>query len=206
MLLPPTVQCLISNRPMHKNPKIQTNALANNLLLCFFKSIIKTKSFTGQRFFAVQHGVFKRVPAQSESVMQVVIPNWQSVSWPSPGGNRPGYCGLPGYMADSRGGSNPGGNTLAQTNCTMKSPRNQNNGNAVGTVRTGIPFTADLGNDDALPRFHEQYTAENPSPREIQLSEEESFRDFLNSRLPKHKASQALRDKVRSTIEKNETW
>jgi hypothetical protein len=104
------------------------------------------------------------------------------------------------------GGSKSGGRMLAQTNCTMKSPRNQNNGNAVGTVRTGIPFTADLCNDDAMPRFPEQQTSEDHSPRDIQLPEEESFRAFLSSRLPKHKASQALRDKVRSTIEKNENW
>lgn len=86
----------------------------------------------------------------------------------------------------------------------MKSPRNQNNGNTVGTVRTGIPFAADLGNDDALPRFPEQLPSESPSPKEMPISEEESFRAFLSSRLPKHKASQALRDKVRSAIEKNE--
>ena len=138
--------------------------------------------------------------------MQVVVSNWQSVRWLSPGGNRPEHCGLPGYIAGSEGGSHPGGKTLTQTNCTMKSPRKQNNGNAVGTVRTGIPFVADLGNDDSLPRFPEQHPSENPAPREIPLSEEESFRAFLSSRLPKPKASQALRDKVRSTIEKNEIW
>ena len=88
----------------------------------------------------------------------------------------------------------------------MKSPRKQNNGNAVGTVRTGIPFAADLGNDDALPRYPEQFPSESPSPRDIPMPEEESFRAFLSSRLPKHKATQALRDKVRSTIEKNEIW
>ena len=188
------------------NPKLLPNALANNRFLCFYNSIFKTKSFTGQRFFAVQHVFSERVPAQTSTVMQFVSSNWQSVSWLSPGGNRPWLCGLPGYITKSEGGSNPGDNTLTQTNCTMKSPRNQNNGNAVGTVRTGIPFTADPVNDDALPRFPEQLATDNPSPRDIPLPEEESFRAFLSSRLPKHKASQALRDKVRSTIEKNETW
>lgn len=88
----------------------------------------------------------------------------------------------------------------------MKSPRKQTNGNAVGTVRTGIPFAADLGNDDVQPRFPEQPVSVNPSPQEIPIPEEESFRAFLNSRLPKQKATQALRNKVRSTIEKNEIW
>lgn len=130
----------------------------------------------------------------------------QSVKWPSPGGNRQGEYGASGYITKDEGSSKFGGNMLAQTNCTMKSPRNQNNGNAVGTVRTGVPFTADLCNDDVMPRFPEQPISEDHSPRDIQLPEEDSFRAFLSSRLPKHKASQALRDKVRSTIEKNENW
>jgi hypothetical protein len=99
-----------------------------------------------------------------------------------------------------------GGKTLAQTILTMKSPRKQN-GNAVGTVRTGIPYTADLDDaPDALPRFPEQHPPQSPSPLESNLPEEDSFRAFLSSRLPKHKATQALRSKVRSTIEKNEIW
>ena len=128
----------------------------------------------------------------------------QSVSGLTPGGNRYGHCGWSGYISECKGGSNPGDNTLAQTNCTMKSPRKQNNGNAVGTVRTGVSVSAELGTDDMLPRFPQQPASENPSPRDIPLPEEDSFRNFLSSRLPKHKASQALRERVRSTIEKNE--
>lgn len=138
--------------------------------------------------------------------MKFVFLNWQSVNMFRPGGNRPDLYGKSGYITYSEGGSTPGDKTLTQTNCTMKSPRNQNNGNAVGTVRTGIPFAAELGNDDSLPRYPEQHASENPSPRDIPLPEEDSFRSFLSSRLPKHKASQALRDKVRSSIEKNEIW
>lgn len=132
--------------------------------------------------------------------MQYVIPNWQSVCSDFPGGNRSvGRC-LPGYVANSEGGRITGDNTLAQTILMMKSPRKQN-GNAVGTVRTGIPYTADLDDaPDALPRFHEQPLSETPSPREINLSEEDSFRAFLSSRLPKHKASQALKERIRSSV------
>jgi hypothetical protein len=138
--------------------------------------------------------------------MQHVIPNWQSVSSNASGGNRSEECCLPGYIANGEGGSRSGSKTLAQTILTMKSPRNQN-GNAVGTVRTGTPITTDLNDvQDALPRFPEQHLSESPSPREIDLPEDDSLRAFLSSRLPKHKASQALRNKVRSTIEKNETW
>jgi hypothetical protein len=139
--------------------------------------------------------------------MQHVISNWQSICSNFPGGNRRGGCWLPGYTTGSEGGDSlSGGKTLAQTIRTMKSPRNQN-GNAVGTVRTGMPYTAELGDaNDSLPRFYEQHVSKSHSPQEIPLPEEESFRDFLNSKLPRHKASQALRDKVRSTIEKNEIW
>lgn len=87
----------------------------------------------------------------------------------------------------------------------MKSPRKQN-GNTVGTVRAGIPYVADLGENDALPRFPEQSRSNDPSPQEIPLPEEESFRAFLHSRLPRHKASQALKDRIRSVIEKQENW
>jgi hypothetical protein len=132
--------------------------------------------------------------------MQHVVPNWQSVCSDASGGNRSGEHCLPGYVANSEGGSRLGGKMLAQTILTMKSPRKQN-GNAVGTVRSGIPYTADLDDaPDALPRFHESTMSEAPSPREINLSEEDSFRAFLSSRLPKHKASQALRERIRSSV------
>ena len=110
---------------------------------------------------------------------------------------------MPGFMMDGPDGSKTGDQTLAQTFSMMKSPRKQNN-NTVGIVRTGTPFTADPGHEDALPRFHKQQPSDPSSPREIPLPEEESFRLFLNSRLSKHKASQALKEKIRSSIEHRE--
>lgn len=136
--------------------------------------------------------------------MKYVSSNWQSVCSVTPGGNRMFGCWLPGYTTGSEDGSLSGGNTLAQTIRTMKSPRKQN-GQAVGSVRTGIPYTADIEESDALPRLSQQnLTEKTSSPREIPLPEEDSFRAFLHSRLPKHKASQALRDKIRSSIANNE--
>lgn len=139
--------------------------------------------------------------------MQFVSFNWQSLHSNQLGGNQLEAYGLPGYISVLESVSHLVRKTLAQTIFKMKNPRKQNNGNAVGTVvRTGIPLIAETDNDCALPRFPEQHLSESPSPREIPLPEEESFRTFLSSRLPKHKATQALRDKVRSTIEKNETF
>jgi hypothetical protein len=137
--------------------------------------------------------------------MQLVTSNRQSVFTDFPGGNRNTVgCWLPGYITISEGGRMNSDNTLAQTILTMKSPRKQN-GNAVGTVRTGSQHTVD-NNDalDALPRFPEQYLSENPSPRETHLPEEDSFRAFLSSRLPKYKATQALRERIRSSVERSE--
>lgn len=90
----------------------------------------------------------------------------------------------------------------------MKNPRKQN-GNAVGTVgtvRTGVSIPAtDLGDAlDTLPGQPEQYIAKAPSPQEFSLPEEESFRAFLNSRLPQFRASQALRERIRSSIRQSE--
>ncbi len=135
--------------------------------------------------------------------MQYVSSNWQSVCSDAPGGNRARGCWLPGYTTGSKGGNPSGGNTLAQTILTMKSPRKQN-GQTVGSVRTGIPYVADIEETDALPRAPQQNLRETSSPREIPLPEEDSFRAFLHSRLPKHKASQALRDRIRSSIANSE--
>lgn len=122
----------------------------------------------------------------------------------APEGNRSKEHRWHGCMVSDPDGSKTGDHTLAQNFGTMKSPRKQNS-NAAGTVRTGNLFAADLGNEDALPRFPKQQSSENnASPREIPLPEEESFRTFLNSRLSKHKASQALKDKIRSSIEHRE--
>ncbi len=125
---------------------------------------------------------------------------WHTVYRTAPAGNRSDGYDLPRCTMDGMDGSKSGDHTLAQTFSTMKSPRNQNS-NAADTVRTGIPFTAELGNEDALPRYPKQPSSEHSSPREIPLPEEESFRTFLNSRLSKHKASQSLKDKIRSSIE-----
>lgn len=132
--------------------------------------------------------------------MQYEISCWRSLHLSASEGNRSEGYDLPGCIMNCMAGSRSGDHTLAQTFITMKSPRKQNS-NTAGTVRTGIPFTADLGNEDALPRYPKQLISENGSPREIPLPEEESFRTFLNSRLSKQKASQALKDKIRSSIE-----
>ena len=100
--------------------------------------------------------------------MQYVSSNWQSVCSDAPGGNRVLGCWLPGYTTGSEGGSPSGGNTLAQTILTMKSPRKQN-GQTVGSVRTGIPYVADIEETDALPRTPQQNLSETSSPREIPL-------------------------------------
>lgn len=110
---------------------------------------------------------------------------------------------MPGYIVGKEGGRKTGDNTLAQIICTMKSPRKQNS-YAAGTVRTGTPIVADPAVEDALPRFPKQNQSEHTMPREIPLPEEESFRAFLNSRLPKHKASQALKDRIRSAVENSD--
>ncbi|MBK7938559.1 MAG: hypothetical protein IPJ82_16415 [Lewinellaceae bacterium] len=135
--------------------------------------------------------------------MQYEPIKWQPVSCTTPEGNRSRGAGVPGFMTDGPDGSKTGDQTLTQTFSMMKSPRKQNS-NTAGTVRTGIPFAADLCHEDALPRFYEQQPSDHSSPREIPLPEEESFRIFLNSRLSKHKASQALKEKIRSSIEHRE--
>jgi len=124
----------------------------------------------------------------------------QTVYSTASAGNRSEEYDSPCCITDGTDGSKPGDHTLAQTFSTMKSPRKQNS-NAAGTVRTGIPFTAEIGKEDALPRYPKQPSSEHSSPREIPLPEEESFRTFLNSRLSKHKASQSLKDRIRSSIE-----
>lgn len=118
----------------------------------------------------------------------------------APAGNPAGGCILPGCMQMDSGGSKSGDHPLTQTIGTMKSPRKPNS-NAMGTVRTGIPFTADQVHEDALPCFPKKEISDTSLPREIPLPEEESFRAFLNSRLSKHKASQTLKDRIRSSIE-----
>lgn len=138
--------------------------------------------------------------------MQYVVSNWPSVCSSAPVGNRDAGCWRPGSMLGKEAAADrPAAGSWRKQISTMKNPRKQN-GNAVGTVRTGISYPAtDLGDSlDTLPRQPEQYISKAPSPQEFPLPEEESFRAFLNSRLPQFRAPQALRERIRSSIQQSE--
>lgn len=149
---------------------------------------------------------FFRGSAQTCAPVQIAltVSSMSSANFTGRAGNPSVCCDMScSTMQGDPGGSKAGENPLTQTFTTMKSPRKQNS-TAAGTVRTGIPFSADLGQEDALPRFHKQLVNDQSAPSEIPLPEEESFRAFLNSRLSKHKAPQALKERIRSSMESHD--
>ena len=78
----------------------------------------------------------------------------------------------------------------------MKNPRKAS-GNSVGTfARVLDPVQRDLADLPILiePDLHEH-------PQEQRSPEEESFRSLLHTGLPRHKAPQALRERIRNRIQ-----
>ena len=64
-----------------------------------------------------------------------------------------------------------------------------------------MPNTAEGPSISNILTPQEAITAENPAPRETASPDEQAFRSYLHSKLPKLKAPAALRDRIRSMIE-----
>lgn len=58
-----------------------------------------------------------------------------------------------------------------------------------------------LSTDPEIPVFPEYYDPEFPASRLAPSPEEETFRSYVKSRLPKLKASPALRERIRLAVE-----
>lgn len=79
---------------------------------------------------------------------------------------------------------------------SMKNPR-KSSGNRVDTLAKAIQNVQPL-----LPDFPfiTQAATDLHTPMETRSPEEESFRTFLHQRLPRHKAPQALRERIKIAI------
>lgn len=80
--------------------------------------------------------------------------------------------------------------------CNMKNPR-KSTVNQVGTLTRTIKNSQQDLLD--LP-FISHPAADFSTPHELSSPEEESFRTFLQNRLPRHKAPQALRERIKNAI------
>lgn len=87
----------------------------------------------------------------------------------------------------------------------MKMLRNQQSNNAAVGLRPGVtPTTVNPAPDvfmDECAELEEKIFSEKPAPRIPESPDEESFRILLKSHLPRHKASQALLERIRSSIQ-----
>lgn len=134
--------------------------------------------------------------------VQSVYYNWQTVCTSSPEGNRQGWCGASGYMGmDNMTGRKPGSKTLAQKRFTMKNTSKEQGYNGLAQHRTGLsnPATPQVSFDE-FASFDEHSFAEKPTPRTPESPEEESFRSLIKTHLPRHKASPALLQRIRSSV------
>lgn len=71
----------------------------------------------------------------------------------------------------------------------------------VTLAELGTPGSAAPTQPEDLPINAEAVFNTLPSPRQPETPEEESFRRFLKTHLPRHKASPALLQRIRSTIQ-----
>ena len=113
-------------------------------------------------------------------------------------------CALPGNGADnSAWARNSQVECLAQNHFSMKNARKQL-GEIASTDPTQIkpgPIIADDSN--FFPLFENQIFYEKPIARQPESPDEESFRSWLKTNTPRHKASPALLERVSSIIHDN---
>jgi len=81
--------------------------------------------------------------------------------------------------------------------CSMKNPR-KSTGNPVGTLATAIKS---VPLEIADHPFMTGVIPNTSAPLENRSPEEESFRNLLQSRLPRQRASQALRERIKNSIQ-----
>ena len=119
-------------------------------------------------------------------------------------GSQSERCDLPGSASEDASGSKPWQEMRAQTPRIMKHERKHqgafanNVNNAAATPGSAAPAQP----DDIMPTT-ETIFSNPPAPRQPETPEEESFRRFLKTHLPRHKASPALIQRIRSHIQED---
>ena len=89
---------------------------------------------------------------------------------------------------------------LAQNLFSMKNARKQLGEIAAKDATQINPGPIVSDNPDALPLFENQIFHEKPRPRQPESPDAESFRSWLKTNSPKHKASPALLERIKSII------
>jgi hypothetical protein len=86
---------------------------------------------------------------------------------------------------------------------TMKNSRKQYDNMAMAQPRIAIsnPYVPLPDSLDELAILEDKIFAEKPMPRIPETPEDESFRAFIKNQLPQHKASPALLDRIRQSIQ-----
>jgi hypothetical protein len=85
----------------------------------------------------------------------------------------------------------------------MKNTLKQQDSFAVATYRTGVsqPVSpVDPSNPDEMDLLQEKVFTEKHAPRMPEPQEEESFRALLKAHLPRHKAPEALMQRIRNNM------
>ncbi|GEM_PF-1319698 len=105
-------------------------------------------------------------------------------------------CSLPGNGNNGDGRARKSGaKMLVQNHFTMKNARKQLGeiSNDPTQIKPG-PIVAD--NPDAFPLFENEVFYENPIARQPESPDAESFRSWLKTNTPRHKASPALMERI----------
>lgn len=134
------------------------------------------------------------VPADRQVVSRLILVGSQSER-----------CDLPGAASEDASGSKPWQEMRAQTPRIMKHERKHQGAfaNNVDATGTATPGSAAPAQPDDLQPTAETIFGNPPAPRQPETPEEESFRRFLKTHLPRHKASPALIQRIRSTIQED---
>ena len=152
--------------------------------------------------FTRQHSIVGKQASNARSLswsalVSASVKNW----WPlsiclSAVGNRSGQYGLPGFVDNgSYWGSTPSDRMPAQIHVSMKNARKETGTPASDKLRVTGP------EDQAL--FTDQIFAALPSPRQPESPDVESLRSLLKANLSREKASPALLQRIRSSMQEN---
>jgi len=164
--------------------------------------------FTSQRLTAGQQATSYACSLTSTQVAQRI--NWQGSAniCCVPVGTRTQSTDHSGSaMAWGMGGSKPGPGTMAKNFLTMKNSL-KSTGNLAAKQSIVVSSYSTLSGIE--PQADDQSFTEDkifnkkPSPRLPETPEEENFRHFIKSNLPRPKASQALLQRIRSISQESQ--
>lgn len=155
------------------------------------------KLFTSQKYNRCAQSASSPCPSPIVDTRHSATPSTSEIEL---AGTQSISCNRPGSPVQHRESGKQRPVFLAQISCNMKDVRKQTTASAPNPI-PGTPALRPVNrNFEDDPALDAAIFSKTPAPRQPESPEEESFRSFLKHQLPRHKASDALSQKIQNRL------